>query len=365
VPYAVQVSREFPDPDWDRFVETTHGGTYQQSSMWAQVKSTVDWRPIRLALSRDGRVVAGCQVLVRSFGRFGVVAFVSRGPLVAHDHPDALVAVLNTLQRIVKEERFRYLKLQPPPDCNDVSGVLKERGFVPSGLDAAPRLTVRVDLRKSPDVLLAAMRTRARTYIRQAERRGVVIRQGGESDLPVLYELVKATSRRQGFTLYSQTYLEEMWRIFHEQGRACLMIAEYRGEVLSSNLLIGFGKSVVYKVGGWSGVRRDVRPNELLHWAGIQWGREHGYRYYDFEGINRSVGEAILAAQSGRDLPFHGTTHFKLGFGGEVTRFPGAYDYASQPLLRVALRSIAPRLDRLAPVAHHLLGRRKSTPHAT
>jgi hypothetical protein len=61
-PYTVRVSRELSDPDWDRFVEATDGGTYQQSSMWAQVKSTVGWRPIRFALSRDGKSLRGVKL---------------------------------------------------------------------------------------------------------------------------------------------------------------------------------------------------------------------------------------------------------------------------------------------------------------
>jgi peptidoglycan pentaglycine glycine transferase (the first glycine) len=361
-PYTVRVSRELSDPDWDRFVEATQGGTYQQSSMWAQVKSTVGWRPIRFTLSRDSRTVAGCQALVRSFARLGAVGFVPYGPLVAHDNPDAIQAVLSTVQRMVKEERLLYLKLQPPPDCSDMSGVVKERGFVPSSLDAAPRFTARVDLRQSPDALLAAMRPTTRYEIRRAERRGVVIRDGGEKDLPIFYEVVKATSSRQGFSPYPQSYFEQMWRSFHERGHIHLLIAEYQGEVLSSNLLVGFGKSTFYKMGGWSGVRRDIRPNPFLHWTGMQWGRQHGYRYYDFEGINPSVGDAIMAGRSGKDLPYHSIAFFKLGFGGEVTQFPGSYDYASQPLLQLALRWIAPKLDRLAPVAHSLLGRKKATP---
>lgn len=358
----VHVSRELVDPAWDKFVEATPGGTYQQTSMWAAVKSLVDWRPIRIVLSRDNVIIAGCQAFIRPVARLGTVAYVPHGPLVADGDPATLAAVLDAVQDLVKQERFLYLKLQPPPDSADMAGTLRQRRFIPSGLDTAPRLTVRVDLRRSPDAMLAAMRARTRTYIRQAQRRGVVVRDGSDKELPAFYELVEATSRRQGFTPYPRRYYEGIWRSFHEHGHAHLLLAEYQGEVLSSTLLVAFGESVVYKMGGWSGRRRDVRPNELLHWAGMQWGRDHGYRYYDLEGIDRAVGEAILAGRDGKELPDSGTTHFKLGFGGEVTRLPGSYDYARQPLLRLGLRWVAPRLDRLTPIAQRLLGRRKATP---
>jgi lipid II:glycine glycyltransferase (peptidoglycan interpeptide bridge formation enzyme) len=357
MPLDVRVGQELADLAWDSFVEATRGGTYQQTSMWAEVKSPAGWRPIRIVLSRDGAVMAGCQILVRRAARLGAVAYVPYGPLVSNGDTAALPAMLDVLQRLVRQERFLYLKLQPPPGGDGMSDALTERRFVPSGLDTAPRFTVRVDLRRSPDAILGAMRARTRTYIRQAERRGVVVRDGTYDELPVFYELVEATSRRQGFAPYPRSYYEQIWRSF--QGHAHLLFADYQGDVLSSALLLGFGDSVNFKMGGWLGCHRDVRPNELLHWVGMQWARDRGYRYYDLEGIDRTVAEAIVSGRDSKDLPVSGLTHFKLGLGGEVVEFPGSYDYVRQRVLQMGLRWVAPRLDRLTPVAHRIAGRRK------
>jgi peptidoglycan pentaglycine glycine transferase (the first glycine) len=359
LPSNVQVGRELADPEWDKFVEAAPGGTYQQSSMWAQVKSLAGWRPVRIRLNADGAVVAGCQVLVRRVGRLGSAGYVPYGPLVP-DHDDAtLSAVLDALQQLARQERLLYLKVQPPPDSADMTDALRQRRFVPGGLDPAPRMTVRVDLRRSPDAILGAMRARTRTYIRQAQRRGVVVRAGGEEDLPIFCDLVDATCHRKGLRPYPSGYYQKIWRSF--PGRAQFMSAEYQGDILSSILLVAFGDTVSYKMGGWSGERRDVRPNEPVHWAAMQWARDHGYRYYDLEGINPAIGEAVLSGRDYGSLDMAGIAHFKLGLGGEVTRFSGCYDYSSQPLLRLALPWVAPRVERLTPLAHRLLGRRRAT----
>lgn len=343
------------DPEWDRFVEAAPGGTYQQTSMWAQVKSVAGWRPVRIALCAGGVLVAGCQVLIRQVPPLGAVGYISRGPLVAEGGGTALAMVLDALQGLARGERLRYLKLQPPPDSTDIAGALRKWHFVPGRLDPAPRMTVRVDLDRPPETILAAMRPRTRTYIRQALRRGGVIREGGGHELAVFCDLVEATSRRKGYSPYPRHYYEQIWRSF--PGHVLLLLAEYEGEILSSTLLLAFGNTVSYKMGGWSGHHCDIRPNELLHWTGMQWARDHGYRYYDFEGINPAVGEAILSGGETANIPIPGITHFKLGLGGDVTRFPGCYDYIRQPLLRVALPWVAPRLERLTPVAHRLVGR--------
>ena len=355
LPPHVQVGRALADPDWDKFVASAPGGTYQQTSMWAQVKAVAGWRPVRVGLSGDGDhggVVAGCQMLVRRVGP-GAVGYVSHGPLAADEA--ALGTVLDALRELARRERM-YLKLQPPPDGAGMTGALRQRRFVPGGLDPAPRMTVRVDLSRPPEAILAAMRARSRTYIRQAQRRGVVVREGGDHDVAVFCDLVEAISRRKGYSPYPRQYYERIWRCF--QGHAHLLLAEYQGAILAGTLLLAFGDTVSYKMGGWSGGQREVRPNELLHWSGMAWAREHGYRYYDLEGIDPAVGEAILAGQDPGDVP--GVAHFKLGLGGEVTRFPGCYDYAGPALLRAALPWVAPRVERLTPVAHRLLGRRKA-----
>lgn len=346
---AVHIDQELANPAWDCFVARAPGGTHQQTSMWAQVKSLAGWRPVRIMLLRDGAVAAGCQILMRPVPWLGTVAYVPYGPLVADGDAGAAAAILDALQQIVSRERFRYLKLQPAPGSTGMASALAKRGFVPSSLDTAPRLTVRVDLRRSPDAILGAMRARTRTYIRQAQRRGLVVRDGSEHELPLFYELVAATGRRQGFPPYPCSYYEQIWRSF--QGHVRLLLADYKGEVLSGALLLGFGDRVSYKMGGWSGQRRDVRPNEFMHWAGMQWGRDRGYLYYDLEGI--------LAGRDRNSLPASGVTHFKLGLGGEIIQLPGSYDYVQQRLLRIGLRCAGPGLDRLSPIAHHLAGRRK------
>jgi peptidoglycan pentaglycine glycine transferase (the first glycine) len=352
--YRLVVGQEPYDPEWDDFVAAAAGGAYQQSSMWAVVKAVLGWRCVRLTLRGPEGIVAGCQVLLRSVPWAGAIAYVSRGPLGTGQDPWALETLLMALDELALQERILYLKLQPPPGGDDMTAALRARGFVENAVEVAPAVTVRVDLRRSPEALLAAMRRNTRTNIRKAQRLGVRIREGGEADLETFLRLLEATARRQGFSAHPRTYYEQMWRTFGARGHACLLVAEHDGVALSGNFLLGYGDSTVYKAGGWSGTRGNIRPNELLQWTGMQWGRARGYRYYDFEGFRRSTGQALLSEHP-PDLSTDGVAYFKLGFGGDVTAFPGTYDRAYRPLLADALRRFAPQLDRLMPLAHRAL----------
>jgi len=99
-----------------------------------------------------------------------------------------------------------------------------------------------------------------------------------------------------------------------------LLLADYKGEILSSILLLAFGDTVSYKMGGWSGERRDVRPNELLHWTAMRWARDRlgpnraatSYAWAAF--LNKGVTLAF-----GTDYPVEPVTPFR-GLYAAVTR---------------------------------------------
>jgi lipid II:glycine glycyltransferase (peptidoglycan interpeptide bridge formation enzyme) len=353
----VQVSRALFDDAWDTFVDRAPGGTHLQTTAWATVKATAGWRATRVVVSRDGAVVGGCQILLRALPLVGSVGYVPRGPLFEGDDPARLPMVLDALARVAAEERMAYLKVQPPPGGEGLVPALRDRGFAPSTLEAAPTATVRIALDRPEADILARMRKSVRNNIAGGVRKGVTIREGDEHDLPVLAELVAATSERQGFAPYPPGYYAAIWRSFHPGGRVKLFLAEHDRRVLSALLLVGYGDSVVYKMGGWSGARHDIHPNELAHWTAIRWARDHGYRYYDLEGIDLPTARTIAGGEVVPRGEMSGLTSFKLGFGGDVVVFPGAHDYSHHRALAVALRPLASALSHSNGLAHRIVGR--------
>jgi peptidoglycan pentaglycine glycine transferase (the first glycine) len=318
------------NPEWDCFVANAPGGHHIQTSMWARVKATAGWRANRLVLRRSGEIVGGCQLLWQSLGGLVRVAYVSRGPLVALDQPGELKALLDALEETARRKKLTYLKMQPPTDRHDLERVLEGRGFYRSPLDTSPIASVRIDLHRSPEQLLAAMAPRIRRNIRQSEREDLTIRAGGRDDLPKFFEILQQTAERQRFNNYPLDYWTRVWDEFAPGGWARLFFAELKGRVISAILLIGYGDTVIYKIGGWTGERTKARPNESMHWAAMQWARASGYHYYDLEGIPLTVARAILAGDSQTGV--EGVAAFKLNLGGKVVVYPGTYDALFQPM---------------------------------
>jgi lipid II:glycine glycyltransferase (peptidoglycan interpeptide bridge formation enzyme) len=226
-----------------------------------------------------------------------------------------------------------------------VGDALEAHGFRPTAARLAPLATLRMDLARSSDELLRAMRPSTRSKIRQAERRGVVVRPGDEEDLPLLFRALDSTALKHEFHPYPPRYYEALWRGFRPGEHSQLFIAEHEGEPLSVVFLVRYGQSVAYQIGGWWTLPPGIRPNEYLHWRAMLWCQERGHRWYDFEGIDQRAANDLLA---GRKTPVDarsGVTHFKLGFGGDVVLFPGAYEYTFRPKRAAAFHRLAPTVD--------------------
>ena len=184
------------------------------------------------------------------------------------------------------------------------------------------------------------MRRTTRQNIRRGLRRGVTVRMGTERDLPTFYQLLLASSHRQGFTAYAEEYFSALWRVLHPYGYAQLFLAECGGGTISALLAIAFGDTVCTNCLGWCGSQGSWRPNDVLFWRTIEWAQSEGYRYCDLEGIDADAGRLLVQGESLPDSLRKTSTFFKLGFGGRVTLLPEPYDCIYNPVLRWAYRRI-------------------------
>ena len=336
IDYKVQVSNELEDPEWDTFVATTSGGHHVQTSMWAQLKASLGWRAYRITVRQQRRIIGGAQLLTRPAPIIGSIGYVTKGPLLGLDDVILENLIMNQIHQVCEANKIHYLIVQPPNNRQDLSARMPNWSFNESLLPIAPTpyTTVLIDLRKELKDILSKMRSATRRNIRLAERRGIVVREGSEKELSIFYQALTATANRQNFKEYPEEYWSRFYKIFSVNGNTKIFFATYNEEIVSTLLLVNFGDTVIYKKGGWTGNYKDLHPNELLHWEAIKWAKNQGYQYYDFEGI---LPEAAIAIQQEGTLPkqFESTlTRFKLGFGGDVTFYPIAFDIFYNPILR-------------------------------
>jgi len=320
------------EEEWNSFV-AAQGGHILQSWAWGQLKASFGWQAVRVVLEREGRPVAGAQVLFRPF--LGAsIAYVPKGPIVDLADREATEELLAALHRLARRRRAIFLKIEPDlADDPALARRLEGYGFRPSPQTIQPRRTILVDLTPDPEAILARMKPKTRYNIRLARRKEVAVREGTEADLDVFYHLMQLTGRRDGFPIHSREYYEAAYRLFVPAGLAKLFLASYRGQVLAGLMAFAWGRRAWYMYGASSDEHRNRMPNHLLQWEAIGWAKEKGCLTYDLWGIPDEDEEVLEKEFLKRSGGLWGVYRFKRGFGGRVVRFLGAYDYIYSPLL--------------------------------
>jgi len=341
--------------EWNGAVSRLPGAHVLQSWEWGECKTRYGWSVDRRFWEReDSSLAAAAQILRRTI-RIGPVSaavfYLPKGPLL--DWRDGAVCgeVLSDLENAARREHAIQVKIDPDlvagrydPDsgrnASDPAGeetlhLLRRRGWRYSTEQVQFGNTVLLDIRPGEDALLASMKQKTRYNIRLAQKRGVEVRPGSEADLPALARMYVETADRDGFVIRSEDYYLDVWRAMLRAGLAQPLIAEVDGLPVSALILFHFAGRGWYFYGMSRAMHREKMPNHLLQWEAIRWLRAHGCSAYDFWGAPDAFVETD---------PMWGVFQFKIGFGGEVIRTAGAWDFPAVPLLYATYHLLLPRM---------------------
>ncbi len=320
------------DDEWDAFVAAHAQGSLLQTTGWARLKNRFGWRSHRVWLKRDGRIVAGAQLLYKS-AAMGLMkmAYIPHGPLVDWTDAEQTAVLLNQIDHSVYERRAAIVKMEPlvwqddvPPDA--WQAICQQHDLRPETDTIQPPQTMIVDLRPSPDDILAAMKQKTRYNIRLAAKKGVTTRLGGRSDLPAFVQLMQQTGQRDGFGIHTPLYYQAAYEIFAETGQAALWLAEFEGRPLAAIMVFTLGTNAYYLYGASGSEERERMPNYAVQWAAIEWAKNQGCQSYDLWGIPDAPEAELEANFTNRHDGLWGVYRFKRGFGGQIKRTVGATD---------------------------------------
>lgn len=318
------VIRDLDARVWNDFV-CARGGHLLQSSAWGELKSRFGWRVERVALARAGALVAGAQMLTRDFPLGLKLAYVPRGPVINARDADAQKILLDELGAIARARGAFALKLEPNA-TSPLPIAFEERGLEPART-LQPQTTIHVDLTRDLETILAAMKPKWRYNIRLAEKKGVTVRGGDARDADLFFNLLQITSQRDGFAIHARDYYRAALELLSADAGAQLFIAEYAREPLAAIFVTAVGDEAIYLYGASSNAQRDKMPNHALHWAAMQWAKTRGCARYDLWGIADTAWADVPVGTKNNSSLQHGLYQFKHGFGGEVVRYAGAYDF--------------------------------------
>jgi peptidoglycan pentaglycine glycine transferase (the first glycine) len=319
------------DAEWDDFVSGHPNGSLLQTTNWARLKGRFGWRSERVWLRRDGRLIAGAQVLVRS-AALGLirVAYVPHGPLVDWQDEEQVGILINQMDFAAYELGAGFLKMEPLVWQSDMEpaeweAICDRHGCVTNTDSIQPPRTIVVDLRPSTEAILAGMKQKTRYNIRLAARKGVTVRLGSADDIPIFNGLVQTTAQRNAFAVHQPSYYQAAHELFAPD-EVALFIAEYDGRPLSAIMVFVVGQRAAYLYGASGNEERQRMPTYAVQWAAVEWAKERGCTEYDLWGVPDYSQEELEARFREHDEGLWGVYRFKRGFGGRLSRTVGPAD---------------------------------------
>lgn len=343
--------------EWNRLIEQLPQAHVLQTWEWGQSKRRNGWVPQPYIWEDSrGQVAAASLVLNRQL-RLGPVKvsvlYSPKGPLVDWSDLALTKRVLDDMQALARQKRAAFIKIDPDvrlgtgipgsedareeAQGHDMEDDLKTRGWRFSDDQIQFRNTVLIDLTRSEEDILAAMKQKTRYNIGLSGRKGVGVRAGTTADLPMLYRMYAATAVRDDFVIRHEDYYLDLWRGFMDAGKAEVLFAEFEGQPIAALVLFHFAGVSRYMFGMSTEAQRELMPNYLLQWEAIRLSKKLGCHTYDMWGAP----DVFDKSDS-----MWGVYRFKEGFNGLTVRHLGAWDYTSRPLLyRLYTRTLPKLLD--------------------
>lgn len=291
---------------------------------WGQFRAATGVKVKRLGLFEDKTLKESYQITFHQVPKTSfTVGYFPKGPRLYQQ-------MLEALRDLGEKEKAIFIKIEPNVELTN-NWQLKTENF--KGLDLRPaykplftKFTFQLDLRKSEEELLAQMKQKTRYNVNLSRKKGVVVSEDNSLNAFSQYlELLKETTKRQGFFAHNVEYHKKMWQILYPSGIAHLLKATLNNEMLAGWILFVFNKILYYPYGASSTKFRNLMASSLLMWEAIRFGKASGCEVFDMWG-------SLGPNPDPRD-PWSGFHRFKEGYGGRLVEFVGSFDLVLNPKL--------------------------------
>lgn len=279
-------------------------------------------------------MIACAQLLFRALPlRSGTMAYLAMGPLQSEVVDEAASRDLwRAIHDVARGRRAAFLKWEPGVYLADLAPDCAALGFRPSLQTVQPPRTIMIDIAGAEDAILARMNQGTRRKIRQSQKNGIRYYQATRNDVRKFTDMMAVTGSRNEFGVHEPAYYALTHNLFVPDHGA-IFLAEHEGDLLAGIFVFAVSGSAWYVYGASSNVKRNLMGSYGVQWEAIRWAKARGCTTYDMWGIPDEDEATLEAEFEQRADGLWGVYGFKRGWGGQVIRSVGAWDYVYNPLV--------------------------------
>lgn len=318
---------EIEDKDrWNSFLNSLDWVHGFQLYEWGEIKKVQGWKPLRVALISDNKIIIGLQILYKSligfsfgYGPFGPVC---NPQTISQDEWKIFFHMLNYY---LKSKRILILIFQPyfNLDLHRYSALVKC-----SPLLLLYKRTYIVDLDFDLEAIFNTFNSKTRNQIRKSIRDNLINIEIDNSKKGVerFYTLYKETYFSKKLTPIRKEIFLEMLRQFQGTSHLNIFIARVSDKDISSAIIFSSGKTAVYE---WAATSsnpeyRKLNTQRRLIWEMIKFYKENRYRFFDLGGI---------PSEDNITYKNYGVYEFKSFFGNKIYENSGTFILSPFPKL--------------------------------
>jgi len=303
----VEVVTASEGADFEEFVaHHPDGNPFQTFGMLELYEGTLAGKPLALRASLGGTTVGTLvgvtftevSPLLSSLSSHATVRL---GPLVARvkNRPEIFQALLQAYQ-LHAEGSPLYIRVYPPGLDEDLSHAAGSLGFRREGwLD----YVIRLD--RTEEAIWKGIKKVKRSAIRGAERQGLEFKEvEDDKALHRLYEVLAQSHRRAGIPVQNEEFFAKALKTMGSKGLIRFFGVVHEGAFIAACVVLTYRDMLYYWYAGFSLAAQRYRPNDLMVWRVLQWGREQQRKRFVFGGAGNP------------DEPY-GVRDFKRRFGGQ------------------------------------------------
>lgn len=288
-----------------------------QTFEWGEFREKTGRKIVRAGMFENEKLINTIQFSLHPFPILGFkVGYFPKGPYPTKE-------LIESLIKFGKKNNCAFIQLEPNCEIDENHNseqILKNfPELAESKKPMFTKYTYYIDLKKTPEELMAQMKEKTRYNVRLSEKKGVTVKEEtGDQSFAEYLTLLQETAARDHFFAHNQTYHRTLWSTLKGTGLIRLLVARYEGKPLVAWVLFVLKDKLYYAYGASSSNNREVMASNLMYFEAMKFGQRLGLTTFDLWG---SLGPNPDPKDS-----FYGFHRFKEGYGGRLVEFVGSYD---------------------------------------
>ncbi len=304
---------KFTVEKWQKITKEFDEANFLQSPMYAKMNEILGFKVIFEDFNGEGWAL----MIVRDAKR-GRYLEIPCGPLIDWNDKKLAQKAMKKITETAKNEKCVFVRIRPQLlASNENLKILTDLGLKKSPMHLAAEHTVLIDLKKTEEELLSAMRRQTRYEVRRADKLGIKVDKSRDEKIFKEFHAVQAeTAKRQGFIPPDlKTLLAEKEAFDENINIYTAKTAE--GEAIAYGMIIYDKHEGDYYEAASTLLNRKLPGAYALLWQAMRDLKTEGCERFNLWGI---------APPGQPQHRYAGVTTFKTGFGGEVVEYVPAHD---------------------------------------